>query len=135
MNLRYAFQTPSKLYLVLDYIGGGELFNRLNASKDHALSVKEARFYAAEMVLALEHLHANNIVYRDLKPSVAGRDKRRAVHASADERGRALASCVCLCCAGLHELIHLDLGAARACACLPISTVKIFSCKKTATSV
>lgn len=68
VNLRYAFQTPSKLYLVLDFIGGGELFNRLNASKDHALSVREARFYAAEMVLALEHLHANDIVYRDLKP-------------------------------------------------------------------
>ena len=65
MNLRYA---PSSTYLVMDFVGGGELFARLSASRDHALSVKEARFYAAELVLALEHLHANDIVYRDLKP-------------------------------------------------------------------
>jgi hypothetical protein len=73
VNLRFAFQTHSKLYLVFDYIGGGELFARLNASKDHALPIKEARFYAAEIVLAIEHLHKLDIVYRDLKPEVRDR--------------------------------------------------------------
>lgn len=70
VNLRFAFQSESKLYLVLDYISGGELFARLDASKDHSLSLKECRFYAAEIVLAIEHLHKNNIIYRDLKPEV-----------------------------------------------------------------
>lgn len=66
VNLRYAFQTDSKLYLVLDYVGGGELFTRL----DEELELPEdvTKFYAASVVLALEHLHKKNIVYRDLKP-------------------------------------------------------------------
>mmetsp|Transcript_11291 Transcript_11291/g.16881 ORF Transcript_11291/g.16881 Transcript_11291/m.16881 type:complete len:936 (+) Transcript_11291:148-2955(+) len=64
--LRYAFQTPAKLYMVMDYIPGGEVFNLL-ASK-HELTTKDTRFYAAELVVALQHLHSLNIVYRDLKP-------------------------------------------------------------------
>mmetsp|Transcript_20897 Transcript_20897/g.29130 ORF Transcript_20897/g.29130 Transcript_20897/m.29130 type:complete len:302 (+) Transcript_20897:544-1449(+) len=64
--LRYAFQTPAKLYMVMDYIPGGELFSLL--SNKHELSVKDTRFYAAELVVALAHLHSLNIIYRDLKP-------------------------------------------------------------------
>mmetsp|Transcript_15038 Transcript_15038/g.21077 ORF Transcript_15038/g.21077 Transcript_15038/m.21077 type:complete len:1067 (+) Transcript_15038:189-3389(+) len=64
--LRYAFQTPNKLYMVMDYIPGGELFSLL--SNHHELSAKDTRFYAAELVVALEHLHKLNIIYRDLKP-------------------------------------------------------------------
>jgi hypothetical protein len=65
-HLRYAFQTDSKLYLVLPYLRGGEVFHHLKQKKrfDEPL----ARFYAAEIVLGLGHLHAVGIVYRDLKP-------------------------------------------------------------------
>lgn len=62
----FAFQTPDKLYFVLDFCSGGELFFHLK--KKHTFNEKKARFYIAECVLALECLHKNNIIYRDLKP-------------------------------------------------------------------
>jgi len=61
-----SFQTDKKLYFVLEYCPGGELFNLLRKKK--RFSEERALFYAAQMVLALEHLHSKNIIYRDLKP-------------------------------------------------------------------
>lgn len=66
MKLHYSFQTPDKLYLVMDFINGGELFFHLQSERKFAPD--RARFYAAEIVLGLEHLHKNGIIYRDLKP-------------------------------------------------------------------
>ncbi|KAJ3041909.1 Ribosomal protein S6 kinase beta-1 [Rhizophlyctis rosea] len=66
VNLFYAFQTPQKLYLILTYASGGELFTYL--AKERMFSDSEACFYLAELVLALEHLHELGIIYRDLKP-------------------------------------------------------------------
>jgi len=66
VSLRYAFQTPAKLYMVLDFFNGGELFFHLK--RDGRFSEGRAKFYGAEILLALECLHANNIIYRDLKP-------------------------------------------------------------------
>jgi len=65
-NLVCAFQTPDKLYMVLEYLPGGELFFWLK--KEKKFSESRARLYTAEITLALEALHAANIVYRDLKP-------------------------------------------------------------------
>ena len=64
--LRYAFQTADKLYLVTDFASGGELFFWLK--RDRFFAQSRARIYAAELVLALEHLHSMDVVYRDLKP-------------------------------------------------------------------
>jgi protein-serine/threonine kinase len=66
VSLWYAFQTQSKLYLILDYCPGGTLKNILI----HRGPLKEplARNYLCEIVLALEELHRNGIIYRDLKP-------------------------------------------------------------------
>jgi len=66
VNLHYSFQTEDKLYFVLDYINGGELFFHLQ--KEKRFAEERVKFYAAEILLALEHLHANGIIYRDLKP-------------------------------------------------------------------
>ncbi|KAJ0402139.1 hypothetical protein P43SY_000454 [Pythium insidiosum] len=66
VHLHWAFQTKSSLFLVMDYCPGGELSSHLHSSERFDEEV--ARFYAAELVLALEHLHRHGIVYRDLKP-------------------------------------------------------------------
>ncbi|XP_023293563.2 chromosomal serine/threonine-protein kinase JIL-1 [Lucilia cuprina] len=65
VGLHYAFQTDSKLYLVLDYVSGGELFTHLY--KAEHFSESTVRVYIAEVVLALEHLHKLGIIYRDIK--------------------------------------------------------------------
>lgn len=64
--LRYAFQTKAKLYMVFDFISGGELFQHLKNVE--YFPEERARFYAAEILLALEFLHKKHIIYRDLKP-------------------------------------------------------------------
>ncbi|KAK4170308.1 putative serine/threonine-protein kinase [Cladorrhinum sp. PSN259] len=67
VKLYYAFQDQEKLYLILEYGQGGELFHHLDTEK--MLSEPIAAFYIAELVLALSHLHDNlGVVYRDLKP-------------------------------------------------------------------
>ena len=66
VGMKYSFQTPTKVYLVLDFINGGELFFHLR--KERKFSEERCRLYAAELVLALEHLHSMGIIYRDLKP-------------------------------------------------------------------
>ena len=67
VKLYYAFQDQEKLYLILEYAQGGELFTHL--ATERMFSEDTASFYMAEMVLALEHLHHTvGVVYRDLKP-------------------------------------------------------------------
>lgn len=60
------FKDQKNLYLLFEYVQGGELFSHLRAAG--RFSTKTAKFYAAEIVLALEFLHSKKIVYRDLKP-------------------------------------------------------------------
>jgi serine/threonine protein kinase len=66
IQLHYAFQTRDKLFLVVDYAGGGEMFFHLGRLGRFKESM--ARFYSAQLVLALGHLHKLGVVYRDLKP-------------------------------------------------------------------
>ncbi|MBA0735281.1 hypothetical protein Gogos_019143 [Gossypium gossypioides] len=66
VQLRYSFQTKSKLYLILDFINGGHLFFHLY--RQGIFSEDQARFYTAEIVSAVSHLHNCGIVHRDLKP-------------------------------------------------------------------
>ncbi|XP_038035585.1 ribosomal protein S6 kinase alpha-5 isoform X1 [Anas acuta] len=65
VTLHYAFQTDTKLHLILDYINGGELFTHL--SQRERFSENEVQIYIGEIVLALEHLHKLGIIYRDIK--------------------------------------------------------------------
>ncbi|KAJ5785563.1 uncharacterized protein N7503_010775 [Penicillium pulvis] len=66
VGLKFSFQTPSDLYLVTDYMSGGELFWHLQ--REGRFQEARAKFYIAELILALQHLHDYDIVYRDLKP-------------------------------------------------------------------
>lgn len=65
VRLRFAFQSEDKLYLVTDYYNGGTLFYHLR--KVRAFPEERAKFYGAELLLALDHLHSQHIIYRDLK--------------------------------------------------------------------
>ncbi|XP_039625304.1 ribosomal protein S6 kinase alpha-4 [Polypterus senegalus] len=65
VTLHYAFQTQSKLHLILDYVSGGEMFTHLY-QRDH-FTEDEVRIYIGEIILALEHLHKLGIIYRDIK--------------------------------------------------------------------
>ena len=66
VRLHYAFQTEGKLYLILDFLRGGDLFSRL--SKEVMFTEEDVKFYLAELALALDHIHKLGIIYRDLKP-------------------------------------------------------------------
>lgn len=74
IHFRGSFQNQKKLYFVLEYCAGGELFNLITKKK--RFSEDQARFYAAQMVLVLEHLHSKDIIYRDLKPENVLIDKK-----------------------------------------------------------
>lgn len=66
VGLHYSFQTSDKLYFVLDYVNGGELFFHLQ--RERYFPEHRARFYAAEIGSAIGYLHGLGIIYRDLKP-------------------------------------------------------------------
>ncbi|KAG0743902.1 hypothetical protein G6F57_000587 [Rhizopus arrhizus] len=66
VNMWGTFQDCYNLYMIMDYVPGGELFSVLRRSQrfpDHV-----AKFYAAEVILAIEYLHGKDMIYRDLKP-------------------------------------------------------------------
>lgn len=66
MKLRFAFQTSERLYLVTDFMQGGEIYTHLK--KEERFEESKAIFYICEIILAIGFLHKNSIIYRDLKP-------------------------------------------------------------------
>ena len=62
LGLKFSFQSETELYLVMDYKSGGELFHHLQ--QEGRFTEDRARFYTSEIVLAFEHLHKFDIVYR-----------------------------------------------------------------------
>lgn len=64
--LKFSFQSPEKLYFVLAFVNGGELFHHLQ--REQRFDINRARFYTAELLCALECLHGFKVIYRDLKP-------------------------------------------------------------------
>lgn len=69
VNLAYAFETKDALCLVLTIMTGGDLkFHIYNMGGDPGFTEARSKFYSAEILLGLDHLHSNGIVYRDCKP-------------------------------------------------------------------
>lgn len=66
VDLKYSFQDDKYLYLVMDFLPGGDLMTLL--MRKDILSEEESRFYIAETILSIESVHAVNFIHRDLKP-------------------------------------------------------------------
>lgn len=66
VSLWFAFQSEKKIFLVMDFLAGGELFFHLK--RRGLIMEHEVRFYLGEMILAIEFLHNKGVIHRDLKP-------------------------------------------------------------------
>lgn len=66
IKMHYSFQTPDNLYMILDYCSGCDLAYHLN--KKQIFDEEEAKFFIAEIILAIEYIHGLDVIYRDLKP-------------------------------------------------------------------
>ena len=66
VKMYFSFQDQRKLYFILDYCPGGELWNKI--VKNSKLNEETAKFYAGQIILVIEYLHENDIIYRDQKP-------------------------------------------------------------------
>ena len=68
VNIKSAFQDENNLYLVSEFMQGGDMFFHMHDGQIIIFGNEKTKFYMTELVLALEFLHKNNMVYRDLKP-------------------------------------------------------------------
>jgi serine/threonine protein kinase len=66
VNIKFAFQDAVSLYIITEFMQGGEMFFHLH--KEKKFSDEKTKFYVVEMILAIEFLHKNKMLYRDLKP-------------------------------------------------------------------
>jgi len=63
LGLHSCFQTETRIYFVMEYVSGGDLMLHIQRKQ---FSLRQAKFYASEVLLALEYFHANGIIYRSV---------------------------------------------------------------------
>jgi serine/threonine protein kinase len=68
VSVKDVFATSAKIFIVLEFVGGGELFDKI--ANEGKLPEEKARFYFKQLVEGLEHCHNNGVCHRDLKPEV-----------------------------------------------------------------
>src|ERR1700679_1860523 len=73
LGLHSCFQTETRVYFVMEYVSGGDLMLHIQRKQ---FSLRQAKFYASEVLLALEYFHANGIIYRCAQPSYSWRARR-----------------------------------------------------------
>ena len=73
INMSYAFQDRENLYLIMDYLDGGDL--RYHIGKKGRFSEAESKFFIANLIIGLEYMHNNNVIHRDIKPENLVLDK------------------------------------------------------------
>ena len=69
VSVKDVFATSAKIFIVLEFVGGGELFDKI--ANEGKLPEEKARFYFKQLVEGLEHCHNNGVCHRDLKPEVS----------------------------------------------------------------
>lgn len=65
LSLHSCFQTETRVYFVMEYVSGGDLMLHIQRKQ---FSLRQAKFYACEVLLALEYFHLNGIIYRSVDP-------------------------------------------------------------------
>ncbi|CAD8182611.1 unnamed protein product [Paramecium octaurelia] len=78
INMYYAFQDRENLYLVMDYMRGGDL--RFHIGRMRRFNEEQTKFFVASIFIGLEYLHTNNIIHRDIKPENLVLDEKGFVH-------------------------------------------------------
>jgi serine/threonine protein kinase len=68
VHLNWTFQSEQKLYFVMEYLKGGDFAGLLDSIEGRCLTEEQAKFYAAQIYVAIQYLHENGVIYRDLKP-------------------------------------------------------------------
>ena len=68
VNIKSAFQDSTKLYMVSEFMQGGDMFFHMHDGQIVIFNNEKTKFYILELVLAIEFLHKKNMIYRDLKP-------------------------------------------------------------------
>ena len=66
INIYFAFQDFSNLYLIMDYLKGGDL--RYHISNNNYFTETQTKFFISNIILGLKYIHSKNIIHRDLKP-------------------------------------------------------------------
>ncbi|KAJ2686279.1 Serine/threonine-protein kinase MRCK beta [Coemansia sp. RSA 1285] len=96
-DLYASFQDKENLYIVMEFVAGGDLFSMLDRCENAVIDEDAARFYAAEILLALEDLHKIGYIHRDCKPQNTLLDERG--HVKLADFG----SCARIDASGAHE--------------------------------
>lgn len=112
VRLRQVLASPQRLYLVMDYVQGGELFTKIH--RDGALTENEGRHYFRQLVAGVAYCHSRGVVHRDLKPENLLLDSRTAQLKIADFGLSGLSQMA----AGVEgeQLLHTQCGSPNYCA-------------------